>query len=70
MVTGPQIRANYAMADRRLLMKKDPLPPDDQQPTAPPDRSSEKMPVEINGPKGPEPTRYKDWEKGGRCIDF
>ncbi|HIJ39324.1 MAG TPA: DUF1674 domain-containing protein [Rhodospirillaceae bacterium] len=51
-------------------MKKDPLPPDDQQPTAPPDRSSEKMPVEINGPKGPEPTRYKDWEKGGRCIDF
>lgn len=27
-------------------------------------------PVEIGGPKGPEPTRYNDWEKGGRCIDF
>jgi|HubBroStandDraft_5_1064220.scaffolds.fasta_scaffold2112345_1 hypothetical protein len=26
--------------------------------------------VEIGGPKGPEPTRYGDWEKGGRCIDF
>jgi hypothetical protein len=27
-------------------------------------------PKEIGGPKGPEPTRYGDWEKGGRCIDF
>ncbi|HEV2322166.1 MAG TPA: DUF1674 domain-containing protein [Gammaproteobacteria bacterium] len=27
-------------------------------------------PREINGPKGPEPTRYGDWEKNGRCIDF
>lgn len=25
---------------------------------------------EIGGPKGPEPTRYGDWEKSGRCIDF
>lgn len=25
---------------------------------------------ELNGPKGPEPTRYGDWEKNGRCIDF
>lgn len=27
-------------------------------------------PEEIGGPKGPEPTRYGDWEKNGRCIDF
>ncbi|HEV2331624.1 MAG TPA: DUF1674 domain-containing protein [Gammaproteobacteria bacterium] len=27
-------------------------------------------PREINGPKGPEPTRFGDWEKNGRCIDF
>ena len=27
-------------------------------------------PEEIGGPKGPEPTRFGDWEKGGRCIDF
>ncbi|MBX5462917.1 MAG: DUF1674 domain-containing protein [Steroidobacteraceae bacterium] len=27
-------------------------------------------PVEIGGPTGPEPTRYGDWEKKGRCIDF
>ena len=25
---------------------------------------------EINGPNGPEPTRYGDWELRGRCIDF
>ena len=25
---------------------------------------------EIGGPKGPEPTRYGDWERKGRCIDF
>jgi len=25
---------------------------------------------EIGGPSGPEPTRYGDWEKKGRCIDF
>jgi len=27
-------------------------------------------PVEVGGPRGPEPTRYGDWEKGGRCSDF
>jgi len=27
-------------------------------------------PTEIGGRKGPDPTRYGDWEKGGRCIDF
>lgn len=25
---------------------------------------------EIGGPSGPEPTRYGDWERNGRCIDF
>ncbi|WGF89924.1 succinate dehydrogenase assembly factor 4 [Marinivivus vitaminiproducens] len=25
---------------------------------------------EVDGPKGPEPTRYGDWEKGGRVSDF
>jgi len=25
---------------------------------------------ELGGPKGPEPTRFGDWERGGRCIDF
>jgi len=27
-------------------------------------------PQELGGPKGPEPTRYGDWEKGGIACDF
>ena len=27
-------------------------------------------PVEVGGPKGLEPTRYGDWERAGRCVDF
>jgi len=27
-------------------------------------------PRELGGPTGPEPTRYGDWERKGRCIDF
>ncbi|MEO8309227.1 MAG: succinate dehydrogenase assembly factor 4 [Pseudomonadota bacterium] len=27
-------------------------------------------PVEIGGPTGPEPTRFGDWERNGRCVDF
>jgi hypothetical protein len=27
-------------------------------------------PAEVGGPKGPEPTRYGDWERAGRCVDF
>ena len=29
-----------------------------------------KRPKEIGGQKGPEPTRYGDWEKNGRVSDF
>ncbi|HEY2070983.1 MAG TPA: DUF1674 domain-containing protein [Rhizomicrobium sp.] len=28
------------------------------------------LPEEIGGPKGPEPTRYGDWEKKGLISDF
>ena len=34
------------------------------------DASEQKIPTEFNGPKGPEPTRYGDWEQKGRCSDF
>jgi hypothetical protein len=27
-------------------------------------------PKEVGGREGPDPTRYGDWEKAGRCIDF
>ncbi|BAP55249.1 shikimate 5-dehydrogenase [Thioploca ingrica] len=32
--------------------------------------TSPQTPIEIGGPPGLEPTRYGDWERKGRCIDF
>ena len=40
-----------------------PTSPQAAKPAAP-------APREIGGPKGPEPTRYGDWEYNGRCTDF
>ena len=28
------------------------------------------LPPELGGPKGPEPTRYGDWERKGMAVDF
>jgi hypothetical protein len=42
-----------------------PEPPKPAPPVLPKD-----LPKEIGGQKGPEPTRYGDWEKNGRCTDF
>lgn len=41
--------------------------PQDAKPAEPP-----KAPAtgEVGGPAGPEPTRFGDWEKAGRCSDF
>ena len=44
-------------------------PPPAENPAIPP-RVPPPRPREIGGPKGPEPTRYGDWEVGGRCTDF
>lgn len=57
-------------------MASDPIKPpagaDDDRPreTAAAPANSQQMPKEIGGPKGPEPTRYGDWERNGRCSDF
>jgi len=40
-----------------------PAPAREKQPPA-------ARPREIGGPRGPEPTRYGDWEYDGRCTDF
>ena len=54
--TGPPETANDA-------------PGNGQQTPADADAGSPK-PVEIGGPSGLEPTRYGDWERKGRCVDF
>ena len=44
-------------------------PPATTAETAPAAVTALAPPVEIGGPRGPEPTRFGDWEKNGRCID-
>lgn len=34
------------------------------------EKPSDPPPDEKRDPKRLDPTRYQDWEKGGRCIDF
>ena len=34
------------------------------------DRKTAERPKESGGPKGPEPTRYGDWERKGLASDF
>jgi hypothetical protein len=47
------------------------LPVDAQsRPEPAPDAALIGKSVESGGPKGPEPTRFGDWERNGRCIDF
>lgn len=47
-------RALHEAAERRALAAKSEL----------------EAPLEVGGRKGPDPTRFGDWEKGGLAIDF
>jgi shikimate dehydrogenase len=40
------------------------------QPTRSASASQVDVACERGGPAGLEPTRYGDWERNGRCIDF
>ena len=42
----------------------------DTAPTEPSASEPSAQVKEIGGREGPDPTRYGDWEKNGRCIDF
>ncbi|MBW4024825.1 MAG: DUF1674 domain-containing protein [Proteobacteria bacterium] len=52
-------------SDPKPVPQDTPPPAQDTPPVEP-----NAMPVEIGGPKGPEPTRFGDWEQKGRCTDF
>ena len=41
-----------------------------QKPKTKPDNKQNNKPKETGGPKGPEPTRYGDWERKGIASDF
>ena len=34
------------------------------------EQDKNQLPPELGGPKGPEPTRYGDWERKGIVSDF
>ncbi|MSP47996.1 MAG: DUF1674 domain-containing protein [Alphaproteobacteria bacterium] len=63
--------ANPTKTFRELRPTATPLRPRRQE-TAPSPLEAAKpaQPDEIGGPTGLEPTRYGDWERGGRCTDF
>ncbi len=52
------MKSTMSESEKKQNSEKEPVPP---KPAAP---------KEIGGQKGPDPTRYGDWEKGGRCTDF
>jgi hypothetical protein len=60
------------MASHIRHMKEKPREPIEPRPDTSPEagRQTAAKPREIGGPKGPEPTRYGDWEHNGRCSDF
>jgi len=62
-VSGPEPAEASEKPPRHI--QQDPSPG-----SAPPATGPVQPEGEINGPKGPEPTRYGDWEKGGRVSDF
>lgn len=63
MPAGPKGRISLAMTETPKTDEKAP------KPALTPEKPASK-PAEIGGPKGPDPTRYGDWERGGRCVDF
>ena len=80
----PRTGAGNFVATAHMLRMTEQIPPRPAAPagTAAPspapaaeERSSvgrppEPAPGEVGGPKGPEPTRYGDWERKGRVSDF
>ena len=70
-------RVSYGLT-RPILAEFAPVPnaPSDVVPPSAPGAADPKpvavpaAPEEIGGPPGPEPTRFGDWEKNGRCVDF
>ncbi len=56
------------MADQPEPQSPAAVTPEPAEPETPPPAPA--APKEIGGRSGPEPTRFGDWEKNGRCIDF
>ena len=64
------------MTDTRETSEDDKTRPQDaESPATPTDAhggndAEDAGPKEVGGPKGPEPTRFGDWERNGIASDF
>ncbi|RXH00713.1 MULTISPECIES: DUF1674 domain-containing protein [Bradyrhizobium] len=65
------------MSDQPPVPDRKPLPPAAQRALAEAEvrrqaaaAEAKARPKELQGPKGPEPTRYGDWESKGIASDF
>lgn len=71
-------KARFNMADNAENAPKKDLPPAARRALAEAEArrkaalkaAEAQRPKELGGPKGEEPTRYGDWERGGRAVDF
>ena len=57
-----------AMSDEKKNDSQPAPAPPEKKPETPLDKI--KKVEEIGGPPGPEPTRYGDWQYGGKVTDF
>ena len=60
-VTGDQVAARIAEAGARAKAEADARRETE---------AKNQLPLEHGGPKGPEPTRFGDWERKGIAVDF
>ena len=58
------------MADRKLCPAAERALAEAEARRAAREKAAQAMRKEANGPKGPEPTRYGDWERNGIASDF
>lgn len=61
-MSNPDHNANQAAAH--------PVPEVEIPPPDNPSGATAPLPPEFGGRKGPEATRYGDWEMDGKCVDF
>ncbi|XP_055387138.1 succinate dehydrogenase assembly factor 4, mitochondrial-like [Condylostylus longicornis] len=68
------LHLNYSVNEKSLLTRfKNYMSSQrnkDNDPFKPWPKSLNPYTGECGGPTGPEPTRYGDWERKGRCSDF
>ncbi|HET6552380.1 MAG TPA: DUF1674 domain-containing protein [Dyella sp.] len=61
------LQLSHTMSDTSSQTKSSPASVPAEQAPVPAVPATERTPMER---PAPDPTRYGDWEKNGRCIDF